>query len=229
MTFPIENLISAETLRKFKIYENLLRSWNRRTALVQEETLQDFYTRHILDSLQIVPLIESLVSSSSLPAASSITLILQPETKLDNPPGDVANTSIIDVGTGAGFPGLALAICGFANVTLCESNHRKCIFLEEVARQTDTNVTITNKRAEDVEVTFDVILSRACADLKELCSLMENLSRDSCSLGIFHKGKSWKDELQAAQKNWEFKTQIYQSLTSFDGVILALRELVERR
>ena len=222
----IENLVSLETFNKFRAYESLLHNWNRRTALVQEDTLQDFYIRHILDSLQIIPLIESFVSSESLPTATSIASILQPDMKLDNPSGNVASISIVDVGTGAGFPGLALAICGFTSVTLCESNHRKCVFLEEVARQTNTNVTIVNKRAEDIEGTFDLVLSRACTDLEGLCFLMKILSRDSSSLGIFHKGKNWKEEIKSAQNKWDFKIQSYQSITASDGTLLTLRDLI---
>ncbi len=228
MTFPIEKLVSLETLNKFKTYESLLRAWNRQTALVQESTLQDFYNRHILDSLQIIPLIESFVSSGTLPTISAISSMIQPGMRLDSLPETIAGTSIIDVGTGAGFPGLVLAMCGFMNMTLCESNHRKCVFLEEVARQTNTNVTIVNKRAEDIEETFDIILSRACTSLEDLCFLMKSLSRGAMSLGIFHKGKNWNDEVKSSQKKWDFKIQVYQSVTSVDGALLTVKELIKR-
>jgi len=222
----IEKLVSQETLNKFKAYERLLRAWNRRTALVQKDTLEDFYSRHILDSLQIVPIIEYFISGTLSPINLS-TFLSQPNTRLDGPAENVANISIIDVGTGAGFPGLVLAICGFKGVALCESNHRKCVFLEEVARQTHTNVRIINQRVEDVDEKFDLMVSRACTDLNGLCSTMWQISRTSSSFGIFHKGKNWKEEVYEARKHWNFDMECYQSLTSETSSIILLRKLEE--
>lgn len=220
----IEKLVSGETLTKFKTYEKLLQAWNRRTALVQKDTLEEFYNRHILDSLQIIPVIEHFVSKTPLPINLS-AFIFQPNTRLDNLSENVTNISIMDVGTGAGFPGLVLAMCGFADVTLCESNHRKCVFLEEVARQTYTNVHIINQRIENVDRKFDLVVSRACMDLKGLCSTMDHLSRKPSSFGIFHKGKNWKKEVHDAHKHWNFDMEHYQSLTSEMGSILLLHKL----
>lgn len=222
----IENLVSADTLTKFRIYEDLLLEWNRRTALVQEDTLQHFNNRHVLDSLQIIPIIDDFfyASPSAVPSMP-IDISLKPGAKLDKPPKNIADLLMIDVGTGAGFPGLIMAMCGFVNITLCESNHRKCVFLEEVARQTGTRVSIVNKRVEDLAGTFDVVLSRACADLETLCFMMSRLSRTSTSLGVFHKGKSWENEVIDAQRKWGFISQIYQSITSPGSVIVTLRGL----
>ena len=219
----IEKLVSQEAFNKFKIYEKLLQTWNRRTTLVQKDTLGDFYNRHILDSLQIIPLIEHFVSELPLLIKLS-TIISQPDTRLDKPSESVANISIVDVGTGAGFPGLVLAMCGFKNVTLCESNHRKCIFLEEVARQTHTDVCIVNQRIEEIDQKFDLMVSRACTDLNGLCSMMQQVSRTS-SFGIFHKGKNWKEEVRVARKRWDFDMECYQSLTSETGSIIFLYKL----
>lgn len=222
----IEKLVSPDTFTKFRIYEDLLLEWNRRTALVQEDTLQHFNNRHVLDSLQIIPVIDDFFfpSPSTIPPIP-LDISLKPGVKLDNPPKKIADLLMIDVGTGAGFPGLIMAMCGFVNITLCESNHRKCVFLEEVARQTGTRVSIVNKRVEDLVDTFDIILSRACADLEALCFMMSRLSRTSSSLGIFHKGKSWESEVIEAQKKWGFVSQIYQSITSPGSIIITLREL----
>lgn len=225
MILPIEKFVSPHALRKFKIYQSLLEEWNQKTSLVQEDTLNDFYNRHILDSLQVIPLLDP--SNSPLEGQSIAAIISCRESGilLDHQIGIIKELSIIDVGTGAGFPGLVLAMCGFPNVTLCDSNFKKCIFLEEVARQTDTTVSIIHKRVEDITQKFDVILSRALTELVKLCFIMEQVSRNSNSLGIFHKGKSWKDEIKDAHKCWDFDMKCYKSITSDASVILSLSKL----
>lgn len=225
MTVQIQQLVSLETLHKFKIYENLLREWNRRTALVQEDTLQEFYTRHILDSLQIIPLVEEITSPSTTQVISSLSLFFKNTVNLDSHAEKARNVSIIDVGSGAGFPGMILAMCGFSNVVLCESNQKKCIFLEEVARQTKTKVIILNERVEKASDKFEIILSRACTDLETLCSIMVHASKNASSVGIFHKGRRWQSEAKAAGLSWLFDLHSYKSITSDDGVILSLQNL----
>ena len=227
MLFLLENLVSDATIRKFKIYESLLTEWNNGTSLVQQETLSDFYTRHILDSLQIIPLLDPLIAAGidlDIAAVFSAQTIV----KLDDPVSDIKKISIIDVGTGAGFPGLVLAMCGFSNITLCESNFKKCIFLEEVARQTGTAVAIVNERVEKLPNKFDIVLSRALTELKNLCPIMEQLSRGSNSFGLFHKGKTWNDEVREARKSWDFEMNCYKSLTSDASVIVSLSKLKRR-
>jgi 16S rRNA (guanine527-N7)-methyltransferase len=230
MMFPIENLLSPSTLGKFKTYQLLLEEWNQRTSLVQENTLNDFYNRHILDSLQLIPLLDPLNTPLKKHDIPPILLAyIESGIMLDNRIGNGRELSIVDVGTGAGFPGLVLAICGFSNITLCESNFKKCVFLGEVARQTDTVVSIANKRVEDVVEKFDVVLSRALTELVKLCFIMKQLSRNPNSLGVFHKGKAWKDEVKEAHKCWEFELGCYKSITSDEGVILSLNQLKSKK
>ena len=225
MTTPIENCVSANTLHKFKIYQSILEEWNQKTSLVQEDTLSNFYNRHVLDSLQVIPLLDPLKPQFEKQNTPPITSYMESGALLDDRINDTGELSIIDVGTGAGFPGLILAMCGFTNITLCESNFKKCIFLEEVARQTDTVVTILHKRVEEVTQKFDVVLSRALTELVKLCPIMDHLSQDSNSLGIFHKGKVWKDEVKDAHKHWDFDMKCYKSITSDEGVILSISNL----
>lgn len=223
MTLSVENLVSEATLHKFKIYESLLAEWNQGTSLIQHETLNNFYNRHILDSLQIIPLLDPATATlADLDIAATFSLS---KGRLDDLSPEVQNISIIDVGTGAGFPGLVLAMCGFANITLCESNFKKCIFLEEVARQTGVVVSIVNKRVEDLTDKFDVVLSRALTELKNLCPIMKQLSRNSNAFGLFHKGKNWNNEVLDAQESWTFNIRPYKSLTSEASVILFLNNL----
>jgi 16S rRNA (guanine527-N7)-methyltransferase len=132
---------------------------------------------------------------------------------------------MIDVGSGAGFPGMILAMCGFEQVRLCEANERKCIFLEEVARETSTSVAIVNQRIEVIDGKFDIILSRAFAELNKLLEILEKNSRNESSYGLFHKGKTWKDEIKVSRKSWNYTTRIYKSITSKEGVIMSIHDL----
>jgi 16S rRNA (guanine527-N7)-methyltransferase len=233
MTPPIKKLVSPETLQKFKIYERLLREWNSRTTLVQEDTLSDFDNRHVLDSLQLIPIISCIQSQTSFlnPGGSFLPHFETMQNswkKLDEASPLKDNVSIMDVGTGAGFPGMVLAMCGFKKVNLCDSNQKKCFFLEEVARQTKTQVSIRNIRIENVAEKFNILLSRACSPLDGLCGMMSIVSSDASSYGLFHKGRSWQEEVAAAQKRWKFSSGFTKSVTSKDGVVLYLRHL-ERR
>ena len=186
--------VSRETIFNFETYFNLLSQWNKAIALVQEKTLNEFATRHIIDSLQIASLIEEL------------------------------NSSIIDLGTGAGFPGLVLAMYGFSNVTLVESIRKKTLFLNEVARLTNTNVTIKNERAEAINEKFDFILSRACSSLTNLLLLMHNVSRET-STGIFHKGASVSKEIEEAKLKWTFDYELRDSVTDKEAKIIIVRNV----
>lgn len=234
MITSIENLVSQDTFEKFKVYERLLRDWNRRTALVQQDTLSDFDNRHILDSLQLIPIIDSIQLGSSLISLpinqDDFSLPnLEPSResweKLDLQSQIKNSVSILDVGTGAGFPGMVLAMCGFRSVSLCESNQKKCFFLEEVARQTNTKVIIINDRVKNVKEKFNIIVSRACTDLEELLEMMSIISLDISSYGLFHKGRSWQEEASSAWKRWTFSGSFSKSVTSKDGVILYLHHL----
>lgn len=225
--FPLENFVSETTIHKFKIYESLLTEWNNGTSLVQQETLSDFYTRHILDSFQIIPLLNPLIAVSA-DSERAAMFPAQTMVRLDDLSSKIKELSIIDVGTGAGFPGLVLAICGFSNITLCESNFKKCIFLEEVARQTGAVVSIINDRVENLTNKFDVVISRALTELNNLCAIMEQISRNLDTFALFHKGKTWNDEVREARKLWNFDMNIYKSLTSDDSVIISLKKLKRR-
>lgn len=189
--------VSRETLPKYEIYLKELKSWNRALSLVQKETLDDFWIRHILDSLQILPYI-----------------------------GDAR--SIIDMGTGAGFPGMALAISGIQNITLCESNTKKCLFLTEIARLTDSKVTINNSRVEETrDQRFDLIISRACSSLLQLLDYGAFVSRETQTRFLFHKGAKYLEEIEEAQKKWSFNWMKIDSITSMDGVILDIRNVTK--
>jgi 16S rRNA (guanine527-N7)-methyltransferase len=205
----LEELVSGETIVKFNIYKNMLKEWNNQTLLVQVDTLNDFIPRHVIDSLQIIPLI---LETDSL---NDLEKLIQKKSMV----------SILDIGSGSGFPGMILAMCGFANITLCESNLKKCIFLEEVARKTNTPVTIINSRAENLKKKYEIIVSRACCDLERLYAFMNGVSNENGATGIFHKGASWKSEVRDASIKWDFDLKTHKSITNEESVVLIVQKL----
>ena len=128
--------VSRETYDKLAEYLNLLRKWQQKINLVGPRTLEDPWTRHILDSAQLVEQI---------------------------PPG---SRHIVDLGSGAGFPGLVIGILMDVPVSLIEVDKRKAAFLRQVKQAVDaSNVGIINQRIENVSITADVITARALAPL----------------------------------------------------------------
>ncbi len=130
------------------------------------------------------------------------------------------NKKIVDVGTGAGLPGMVLSILGF-DVTLIESNTKKVTFLKSVSRETGK---IIHDRCENIKKKFDVITARAVTNLKDLIALTLHLSKKS-SVFIFPKGKNWKKELLEAEKKYKFDVEIKKSLTSYESRILILKNI----
>ena len=128
---------SKSTLISLNIYVDLLIKWQDKINLVSKNSLNDLWERHIHDSAQLYSL---------LPAVSE-------------------NSYIYDLGSGAGFPGMVLAIMGRKEIVLCEPNSKKCVFLKEVAESTGTNVSIVNIKAQKLpKKSALAIISRAFAN-----------------------------------------------------------------
>lgn len=105
---------------------------------------------------------------------------------------------IIDIGTGAGFPGMVLAMAGF-DLTLVDADQKKCVFLENVSRETKTPVKIICERIENLQTEgclFDVVCSRGVASLSKLISWSASLIKKEKSKGLFLKGESVVSELK---------------------------------
>ena len=187
--------VSRETLARLKRYAEMLEKWNRRINLVGRGTIEDLWRRHMLDSAQLLPLI----------------------------PPDAG--SLADLGSGAGFPGLVLAICGVKNVHLIEADRKKCAFLREVARETDTPVTIHNKRIEEIEsFQADIVTSRALAPLPKLLDMAAPFTKKH-SILLFLKGRSADGELTEAAKEWNMRVDQIPSQTDPEGMILRLEAI----
>lgn len=187
--------VSRETLERLKIYVELLLKWQRAINLIGPGTIADVWGRHVLDCGQLMPHI----------------------------PKDKA--PIVDIGSGAGLPGLILAIMGVPDITLVESDSRKCSFLREAARVTKTLVEIVESRVEHLEnMAAGVITARALAPLTKLTELSQSVTTLN-TIYLFLKGKDLKNELTHLKNNWTMKLEVHPSVTNPDGSILKMESV----
>ena len=136
---------------------------------------------------------------------------------------------LVDLGSGAGLPGLILAILGGPRVHLIESDARKCAFLHEAARVTGTAVTIHNKRIEAVPpVEADVVTARALAPLAQLLDHAVRFLKPAGKC-VFLKGARQADELTEARKSWHMRVAERPSLSDPSGVILEVESPTRER
>lgn len=138
----------------------------------------------------------------------------------------------LDLGSGAGLPGLIVAICSDHRVTLVESDARKCAFIREAARATGTQVEIRNCRIENLENPtesggYAVVSARALAPLPDLLRLAAPFLAAG-AVGLFQKGARWREELTAAEESWIVQATPEGSLTHPDSVILRVSNLAPR-
>ena len=187
--------VSRETLARLEAYAELLTRWSARINLIGRDTIADLWRRHILDSAQLRAFV----------------------------PDRARN--MIDLGSGAGLPGLVLAILGVPGVELLEADSRKCAFLREAARITEAPVTLRPCRIETVSPhPVDVVTARACAPLDRLLGLAEPfLTPDSECL--FLKGERVGEELTLARKRWTMTPSLHQSRSDPRGVVLRLQQV----
>ncbi|MGF7174501.1 16S rRNA (guanine527-N7)-methyltransferase [Azospirillum doebereinerae] len=187
--------VSRETLERLSAYEVLLRKWQPKINLVGPSTLPDLWRRHFLDSAQLFPL---------LPDATRV---------------------LVDLGSGAGFPGLVLAILGVPEVHLIESDSRKAVFLREAARAAGVTVTVHNKRIETVTgIEADVVTARALAPLADLLGWSFPFL-GSRGTALFLKGQALDDELTAVAGGWTLRSERFDSRSDPTGTILRVSDL----
>lgn len=191
--------VSHETLLSFNRYTELLLKWQKTINLVSETTLEDLAVRHFLDSAQLIKYIQN------------------------------RNIKLVDMGSGAGFPGLILAMMGVGEVHLIESDIRKATFLREVSRETSTKVFVHDDRVEDVVLeNIDFITARALAPLNDLFVMVSKLSPpDHPVTCLFMKGEKTEEEIKKARKRWNFDLETHQSITDISGKILKINNLVK--
>ena len=208
-TQKFAQIVSRETISAwptvFSAYAEILAKWQKTINLVGPKTLPEVWTRHFLDSAQLAPLV---------PAQAR---------------------TLTDLGSGAGFPGLVLAILlPQLSVRLVESDARKAAFLAEAARatlgpdQAKARIAIIRARAEDLDpAPQNVVTARALAPLERLLGWAEPCLSDG-TICLFPKGAEAASELTEAAKGWTMEIGRHESLTDPRATILELRHVRRR-
>jgi 16S rRNA (guanine(527)-N(7))-methyltransferase RsmG len=181
----------AVIIEKINIYKEMLLEENERINLISKTTAGDIEDRHFLDSIQLIALI------------------------------DDKTHSIVDIGTGAGLPGILLAIAGCKSVYLVEKQAKKCDFLNRVNNKLGLDMHILNLRMEDIgDKQFDYVVSRAFAKLNKIISITKKITHKN-SKYILLKGKTFLDEIKSVNKK-RFNINYIDSITSPDSKIIEL-------
>jgi 16S rRNA (guanine527-N7)-methyltransferase len=181
----------------------LLRRWNDKQNLVSRGTLDELWSRHIADSLQVLPLLEE------------------------------SDANLLDLGSGGGFPAIPLAIAlkGRARLTLVEAIGKKASFLKTVNRELDLGLSVLQERAESLEPTtlgpVDVITSRALASLTNLLTLAAPLF-GAGTRAIFHKGRDYGEEVAESRASWQYDVVVNPSQIDDSGVLLVISNLTAK-
>jgi 16S rRNA (guanine527-N7)-methyltransferase len=198
--------ISDEICKKLETYEALLKRWQKTINLVAPSTLDEIWHRHFADSAQL-------------------WLLRPPDAEI-----------WLDLGSGAGFPGLVLAILASdARQTrhiLVEADSRKAAFLREVARQTGVPVDILCMRIENLEThakvgVADCVTARALAPLSRLVEIAAPYFASSTT-GMFLKGRDVAAEIEKAAQDWHFAFELIPSVTEEDSRVVLLKALKPR-
>jgi 16S rRNA (guanine527-N7)-methyltransferase len=196
--------VSRETAERLDRFVEFLLPWAQKINLIARSTISNVWTRHVADSLQLLP--------------------LAPDAKC-----------WIDLGSGAGFPGLVIA-CALADragavVHLIESTGKKAAFLREAVNQIRLPAVVHAVRIEDFVKNFngrpDVVCARALAPLDELLTLAQPLLKTGAQ-GLFPKGQDVDAELTQASKYWNIDAELIPSKTSAEGRIVVVRSLRRR-
>jgi 16S rRNA (guanine527-N7)-methyltransferase len=169
----------------------MLREESQRQNLISASTLDRLWERHILDSAQLVR--------------------FEP----------FGGASWVDIGSGAGLPGIVLACLVEGPVTLVEPRRLRADFLHSVAESLDLNVTVAWAKAERIEGRFDVITARAVAPLAKLLEISHHLSTGK-SVWALPKGRSGQRELAEASRKWQFDARGQPSCTDPQSTIVVL-------
>lgn len=195
--------VSRETAARLMRFGEMLAKWNPRINLVAPASLKDMWERHFLDSAQLFPL------------------------------APTGARHWLDLGSGAGFPGLVVATMAAEKapelrVTLVESDGRKSAFLAQAAREMGIEVTIRSARIQSIPAMIaDVVSARALAPLGSLCGLAARFGHPE-TVFLFPKGRNLDSELTEARQNWHIRAERIPSRTSPDAAILRITELAPK-
>jgi 16S rRNA (guanine527-N7)-methyltransferase len=185
--------VSRETIALLEAYVDRLKAANRQQNLVAASTLGAIWERHILDSAQLARFAPR------------------------------AGASWIDIGSGAGLPGIVIAALTEGPVTLAEPRRLRAAFLQETVEALGlaNRVSVLSTKIENVHGKFDVITARAVAPLGRLLGMAHHLAH-SGTVWALPKGRNAKSELAEAQRSWQCAVRSEASCTDPDATILVL-------
>jgi 16S rRNA (guanine527-N7)-methyltransferase len=181
--------VSRETFDRIGTYVALLKEESQRQNLVSAATLEAVWERHILDSAQL--------------------LRFQPN----------ADASWVDIGSGAGLPGIVLACLTDGPVTLVEPRRLRAEFLHKLCESLQLNARVVVAKAERAEGRFDTITGRAVASMGKFFEISQHLSTGKC-LWVLPKGRTARDELAEAQRSWQGVFHVEPSVTDPESFIV---------
>jgi len=203
-TFSRYSQVSRETIASLMKYEDLLIKCNKNLNLIGRSTIKNIWQRHFLDSLQVIDFI------------------------------DKNQKTLVDLGSGAGFPGMVLSIAAKERkiplkIKLIEKSKRKINFLKEIIVKLNLNAVAIYQNVEDEKFHFtdDTFVARAFKPLPKIFELMHNKAKNFRKIIIF-LGKNGKDGLLQASKNWDIKYKQRMSVTSSDSFIIEVNKLIKK-
>ncbi len=194
--------VSRETLEKINLYIEMLKKEMQNQNLISAASLDHIWARHILDSAQ-------LLHADIFPAE-----------KANGLQSSGTGASWLDMGSGAGFPGIIIAIMSNWNVTLLESRTRRAAFLQSVIDALDLDASVACAKAETYDGDkFSVISARAFAPLPKLLRLASPFSTRKTQY-LLPKGRNAENELLEVRKKWSTKMKVIPSMTDSEAGIL---------
>ena len=203
-TFNRFTRVSRETITSLNKYEDLLINANKNLNLVGKSTIKDIWDRHFLDSAQVIDFI------------------------------DKNDKSLVDIGSGAGFPGLVLAILAKdrkipLKITLVEKSLKKVKFLKQTIQQLNLNVEVLSINVIEQANKFpnDVFVTRAFKPLKIILKLMHKKTNNLKKFFVF-LGKSGHEQLLQASKSWDIEYKQRMSVTSSDSIVVQINKLKKK-
>jgi 16S rRNA (guanine527-N7)-methyltransferase len=190
--------VPQETITKLDRFAAMLTEWNEMINLVGPGTLPHIWMRHFLDSAQL---------TKHMPKDGGV---------------------LIDIGSGAGFPGLVMSILGVPNINLTESIQKKAKFLQAVIDELKLDTVLHTDRVENLRgIKADIITARAVGALHNLLKLSQPVTKPE-TVYLFLKGQNVQTELTESKKEWIFTHDLTRSLSDDSGSVLMMRDVINR-
>jgi len=191
--------LTAQQVEYLEIYIKEIIKYNKHTNIVGKSTLLDPWKSHIFDSLQITKFIQNKESS------------------------------ILDMGTGAGLPGIVLSLQKYTNISLIDSNRKKINFINPLLKKLNISPKVYCERIESLaNLKFNYVVSRALSNLNKLFYYSQNFLNQN-SVMVFLKGKTAMTEITEASKNWDFVYEKHQSISDKRGWVLVINNLQKKK